>query len=343
MKNLKFGVIGFAEGYYATVYTREMARTPGVEVVGMCDLGVSDDYVRACAETTAREFAASLGVPLYHEIDELLASDVDMVLITSESADHPAHAVKAIEAGKHVLLGKPAAITAAGMQQIIDAVKRNTVVVLPGEPARYDDAMITAAERLSAGDVGRRLMGRVFVNHFAMINHEWERDEARSGGPLAEFGNYACDILRWMMSAEPKEIFAYGRNFLRREINSWDNFKVLVEFEDGSLGSMDICCSIEWRYPAFAVEVVGSEGCIHSNLKTDPVFTHRKQALIASGPVISPVEGSTIHLNWREARHFVECVRGEAKPRITLHDALMACRMQDAIRESINTRQPVRL
>ncbi len=81
---------------------------------------------------------------------------------------------------------------------------------------------------------------------------------AKSGGPLGEFGTYGFDIVRWVLGAEPTEVFAYGENFMHtREIETWDNIKALLKFANGSLGSVHICTSISWEYPFFDLEVVG--------------------------------------------------------------------------------------
>ena len=147
-------------------------------------------------------------------------------------------------------------------------------MVLPGVPSRFEDGLIEAVRRVRAGDVGRPLTARVFVNHAAMTSPQWQRDTARSGGPLGEFGTYGFDIVRWVLGTEPEEVFAYGENFMHKgEIESWDNVKALVRFGDGSLGSVHVCTSISWEYPFFDLEVVGEEGCLRTDYHNYPVVT----------------------------------------------------------------------
>ena len=57
MKKLRFGLIGFSQGHYATNYTRALLCRPEVELVACCDLGASPSYVQECAFTTAEESA----------------------------------------------------------------------------------------------------------------------------------------------------------------------------------------------------------------------------------------------------------------------------------------------
>jgi len=340
---LKFGVLGFAEGYYAVWYTREMAKMKEVEVTALCDLGQPPEYIRQCADIDIHDFAKEVGGTLFHDVDEFLGADIDMVLVTSESHDHCRHALKALAAGKHVLLAKPAVLRADEMKQIIQAVNGSNLIVLPGEPARYDSNLKEVAYKVRSGEVGRIVATRVFVNHFAMTNHEWEKDVHRSGGPLAEFGAYASDILIWTTDTKPVSLVAYGDNFVHKEINAEDNIKVIAKNEDGSLASLDICCSIHWPYPMYEVEVIGTDGAIRTNFHDYGVWVHRADVVRLKGPRISPIGGSTLHLNVREARHFVNCVRGLEKPCISLEEAYYTAKVLDAIRESLAKRKEVEI
>ena len=336
MRTLRYGLIGFAQGYYATTYTRVAAARKDVEVVGVCDLGQPVDYVEACAELTAERFAEELGVPLYHKLDELLGKNLDAVMITSETCEHAAHALAAIQRGIHILIGKPMTLRADEVRQMIETAAGKPLVILPGQPARYEDGVIAAREQIARGAIGRPIMGRVFVNHPAMVNHEWERDEQRSGGPLGEFGYYCCDLIRWMMGAEPAEVFAYADNFCTPEIQSPDNLKILVRFTNGSLGSMDCSSSIRFNYPFLDLECIGETGVVRTQYHNYPAVMQRTDHV-----ELAPIRYSP--MNEREMHHFLDCVQGKDKPRMLLRDAIQVARMIDAIRESLRLHKPVSL
>lgn len=336
MRTLRYGLIGFAQGYYATMYTRVAATRKDVEVVGLCDLGQSADYVEACAELTAERFAEEVGAPLFHELDELLGSNLDVVMIASETRDHAAHALAAIQRGVHILVGKPMTLRADEVKQVIQAAAGKPLVILPGEPARYEDGMIAARDQIARGAIGRPIMGRVFVNHPAMVNHEWERDEQRSGGPLGAFAYYCCDLIRWMMGAEPVEVFAYAENFCTPEIQSPDNLKILVRFTNASMGSMDCTSSIRFSYPFLDLECIGETGVVRTDYHNYPAAVQRTDRV-----ELAPIRYSP--MNEREMHHFLNCVQGTEKPRVLLRDALQVARMIDAIRESLRLHQPVSL
>src|SRR5512139_200141 len=99
MKSLRVGLVGLAQGWYATLYSRACARRKEVDFIGICDLGMSPQEVYACAEITAEDFAQELEVPLFHSFEDLMNESPGALIVTSETADHHRHAIPAIEAG----------------------------------------------------------------------------------------------------------------------------------------------------------------------------------------------------------------------------------------------------
>ena len=90
------------------------------------------------AETLSRRFS----VPLVMEPDDLLAFDeVDAVVLCTPNALHEEMAVRALEAGKHVLVERPIATTAAGAAAVVDAAERAGKELFVGLPHRYRPAV----------------------------------------------------------------------------------------------------------------------------------------------------------------------------------------------------------
>lgn len=337
MEKIRVGLVGLAQGWYATLYSRACAQMRDVAFVGVCDLGASEAYVQACAETSAAAFAAELGVPLVHDFDALLAHEPHALIITSETADHHRHAVPAIEAGIHVFIGKPMTTTLAAAQAIVAAAERQpSVVVLPGEPARYEDGMIEARARLQEGEIGRPLVAHVYVNHLAMTNHAWEMSAARSGSPLIEFGSYPVDLAEWIVGAPITSVYALADNFCTPQIEGPDNVKMLCRHQNGAISTLGVYSSITWDYPFLGLEIIGERGCLRADYHNYPVYVHRKDAVLVSSPRYSP-------MNAREIEHFMDCVRGRATPVITPQEYVSTIRVLEAAQRSIAHGQPVEI
>ena len=334
---LTCGLIGLSQGWYADLFATELLAMKDVELVGICDLGKSRDYVLDCIGMGAEEFAAKFGTTLYHDAAEMLRQKLDMVVVASEIGEHYENSCLALKAGAHVFACKPFSFISAEVRSAIQIAQSCERMVLPGLPSRFEDGLIEAVRRVRAGEIGRPLTARVFVNHLAMTSPKWQRDETKSGGPLGEFGAYGFDIIRWVLGAEATEVFAFGENFMHaRAIRSWDNVKALLRFANGSLGSVHICTSISWDYPFFDLEVVGEKGCVRTDYHNYPVVTHGK-----ASAQLSPIRYSP--MNQREIAHFVRAVRGEEELRVTLHDAYAATRMIEGVQDSLTSHLPVNI
>ena len=334
---LTCGLIGLSQGWYADLFATELLAMKDVEFVGVCDLGKSQEYVLDCIGMSAEAFAAKFEAVLYHDAADMLGEKLDFVVVASEIGEHCDNSCQALEAGAHVFACKPFSFIADEVRRAMQVAKSNQRIVLPGVPSRFEDGMIEAVRRVRAGDVGRPLTARVFVNHAAMTSPPWQRDTAKSGGPLGEFGTYGFDIVRWVLGEEPEEVFAYGENFMHKgQIESWDNVKALLRFDSGTLGSVHICTSIGWEYPFFDLEVVGEKGCLRTDYHNYPVVTHGK-----SSAQLAPIRYAP--MNQREIAHFVKAVRGEEELRVTLEDAYAVAKTIEAVQESLTAGGPVRI
>lgn len=334
---LTCGLIGLSQGWYADLFATELLSMNDVELVGVCDLGKSRAYVEECIDMDAEAFAAKFEATLYHDAADLLGQDLDFVVVASEIGEHCENSCQAMEAGAHVFACKPFSFIGDEVLRAIQVVQSNGRMVMPAVPSRFEDGLIEAVRRVRAGDIGRPLTARVFVNHVAMTSPAWQRDPAKSGGPLGEFGTYGFDIVRWALGGEPEEVFAYGENFVHQGvIEGWDNVKALVRFENGSLGSVHVCTSISWEYPFFDLEVVGEKGCVRTDYHNYPVMTQG-----SSFSQLAPIRYSP--MNQREIAHFVKAVRREEELRVTLEDAYVVARTIEAVQESLTAHRPVRI
>jgi xylose dehydrogenase (NAD/NADP) len=336
MKSLRMGLVGFAQGYYATLYSRICSRRKDVEFIGVCDLGMPPVEVEACAEITAEEFARELGVPLVHTFEELLEKELQALIITSETADHHRYAISAIERGIHVFIGKPMTVSSAAAREIIAArAQHPQVVILPGEPARYEDGMIQGRQSVRAGEVGKPLMAHLSINHPAMTNHPWQMDVARSGGPFIEFGSYVADLAEWVIGSPVVSVYALAENFIHPQIGGPDNGKLLCQHANGTLSSLDVLCSIHWNYPFLGLEVICERGSIRADYHNYSLYVQRSEESRLAEP-------RTSAMNQREIEHFLDCVLYGTQPIITPEEYLSTILILEAACTSLETKLPVR-
>ncbi|MFD0026522.1 Gfo/Idh/MocA family protein [Streptomyces sp. NPDC058382] len=193
---------------HARDYVPLLRSLPGIEVIGCADTADSPfaDDSAALARTT--------GIPLL-DLDQGLAS-CDIALVCSEPARHVDLAVRALEAGCHVLVDKPAATDTLGAQRLWDAADRSR-------------GLLTAVHRLYSPQIARarRIVDSGAIGLPLAVDAEWlaaggldgatvERPELvcdpalSGGGELMNFGWYPVLAIRHLTGLEVEEVVAFS-------------------------------------------------------------------------------------------------------------------------------------
>lgn len=328
---MRFGLIGFSQGFYATTYTRHLAKLKGVEVVVCCDLGKPPEYVAECAGVTAEAFAAEIGCALVSDPDSFFAYGLDAVMIASEVWEHAAHTELALTHGCHTFVGKPLSFKPDEVERVIVKSRAAGRLVLPGNPLRYEGAVRQMAERVRAGDIGKPINVRVLINHEAMLRPQWETNPHKSGGPLGTFGIYLIDMARWLTGHEFTSLYATGGQFVYDEIGTWDTVQAMGTTSAGALVQLNLVTTVTWDYPFVMAEVIGTKGTVHTD--------HFRYAYVLQNPQtqLGPIRYDA--MGQKEIEHFIACCRGEKQPLMTLEDMLEAAAGIQAIETSLRTGQ----
>ncbi|MFC1806089.1 Gfo/Idh/MocA family protein, partial [Planctomycetota bacterium] len=133
------------------------------------------DVDKKAAKAVAAEFG---GVASYTEIEPLLArGDVDAVYIATPAYVHAEQALAAIKAGKHALIEKPVAMTAAEARKIAAAAKRKGVTVGTGFMMRHHGAHRKIKRLIDDGVIGTPVLGRAQLScWYPPIQGAWRQD-----------------------------------------------------------------------------------------------------------------------------------------------------------------------
>lgn len=210
---LRLGVIG--AGTITQSVHIESARRAGFELTRICDLSPS-----RAAEVARRTGASGTTDPA----EVYCANDVDAVLIATPGS-HSEIAVLSLEAGKHVLIEKPVALSKRGIQAVVDASKRTGLIAQVGYMKMYDQILPAAREAIADLD-GVRLV-RVTVQHPAdepQVNH------LRMGEPPEDAD---VDVIAQADAAEQIEVeneLPWATPAIRRYYRGVLNGSVIHEF-----------------------------------------------------------------------------------------------------------------
>src|SRR5215204_4301076 len=145
---LKVGVIG--AGNRGAYTGSAIAKDPRVKVVAICD--VVPETIDA-----ARKRIGNPDAKGYADYREILASDVDAVMISTPVYLHPDHFEAAVKSGKHIYMEKPAGLDVAGCKRVMKAADSadRKINITFGFQQRYGGVYVKAKQMLDAGGIGK--------------------------------------------------------------------------------------------------------------------------------------------------------------------------------------------
>jgi len=139
---IKFGIIGC--GRIAQRFMQGFAAVNGVALVA--------SYSRRAV--TVDDFVSRYGGMACHNVDELLASDIDAVYIATLPDSHAAYSIAALKAGKHVLCEKPATVNLAELDEVLEVVKATGLLFMEGMKPPFYPLYTKLKEYLETDPIG---------------------------------------------------------------------------------------------------------------------------------------------------------------------------------------------
>jgi predicted dehydrogenase len=208
------------------------------------------------------ELGAGFDVPCRSAEDILADPDVDAVCICTPSGEHAAQTIAAAQAGKHVLVEKPMALSLPEADAMITACDRAGVRLGVVLQRRFDPVYRRVHDAIVAQAFGDLTLGAVTIPYnrpqsyydSAAWRGTWALD---GGGVLMNQGIHLIDLLVWFMG-DPTAVQARTAT-LQRSIEVEDTLAALLTFGNGALATITATTTAWPGYP-HRVEVYGSAG-----------------------------------------------------------------------------------
>jgi len=185
--------------------------------------------------------------------------EVQMVVVATTHDGLAPVTLAAVEAGKHVLVEKPAARRASELAAVIEAARSRGVLVRVGFNHRYHPALRKAHEMFVAGAVGPLMYLRARYGHGGRVGYqkEWRaRPEVSGGGELIDQGMHLIDLARWFAGEFVQVDGLAGNWFWDMPVE--DNAFLLLRTAEKKVAFMHCSCS-EWKN-LFSFEAFGRDG-----------------------------------------------------------------------------------
>jgi UDP-N-acetyl-2-amino-2-deoxyglucuronate dehydrogenase len=247
-----FGIIGC--GMISNFHANAIADVRGAKLVACCDT----------FPASADRLAAATGCTAYHDLDAMLANpEVDVVTICSPSGAHMEPAVRAAQAGKHVIVEKPLEITLKRCDQIIAACEKAGVLLGTIFPSRFHESSQLIKKAIDQGRFGKLTLADSYVKWFREQKYydsgawrgTWKLD---GGGALMNQAIHSVDLLSWFMGPVA-EIRAFTATLAHERIEVEDVAVASLRFENGALGTIEASTAVFGGYFK-KIEIHGSEG-----------------------------------------------------------------------------------
>jgi predicted dehydrogenase len=163
---------------------------------------------------TAAAFAKSLGIPRHHGSYEALLADksIDLIYLPLPNSLHAEWAIKALQAGKHVLCEKPMALGRSEAESMFAAARANGVMLLEGFPYYFQPQTGDMLALLHGGAIGA-VRGVQACFGFMLRNPQGNirLNPVLGGGALLDAGSYALSLIRLVMGEAPVRVLAHPR------------------------------------------------------------------------------------------------------------------------------------
>ena len=238
----------------------------GIGIIGCGLIGqkraksLGDGRLVACADVNegrAKALAGNSGAKVFSDWSRLLAlPEVEIVIIATLHDSLAEITLAAIEAGKHVLVEKPAARNPAELAPVMAAAERRGVKVHVGFNHRYHRAFRKARELFAAGTLGELMFIRARYGHGGRIGYdkEWRaKPELSGGGELIDQGPHLIDLSRWFLG-EFTEVQGFAHTYYW-DMPVDDNGFMLLKTATRQVAFLHASCT-EWKN-MFSMEIYG--------------------------------------------------------------------------------------
>ncbi len=231
------------------------------DALGEQNLVTAVDISLAKAAEVARTWSGASACS--HWQDVVTRPDVDIVIISTTNDSLAPIALAAVEAGKHVLVEKPAARSAHELEPVVKAAARSKVKVKVGFNLRYHPSLRKAKELVDAGALGPLMFIRGRYGHGGRIGYEreWRSDPGiAGGGELLDQGIHLIDLSRWFLGE-----FVHLDGFINTyywDMPVEDNAFLLLKTSARQVAWLHATCT-EWKN-MFSFEIYGHKGKLHT-------------------------------------------------------------------------------
>ena len=233
---MKYALIGC--GRIAVNHIKAVVNN-GLELVAVCDL--VPEHIDLLFEKTGYTGTPSR----YTDYREMLSEhpELELAAIATDSGVHAEIALACLDAGLHVIVEKPMAMSMEDADRIIDRARESGRKVAVCHQNRFNLAVQRMRSALDQGRFGRLSHGSVHVrwnrNRAYYEQAPWRGRWASDGGALMNQCIHGIDLLRWMMGDEVEEVYGQTRQQFHDYLECEDIGMAVLKFRNGAIATIE--------------------------------------------------------------------------------------------------------
>ena len=345
MSKIKIAVVGV--GGISGCHIRNYLNNPDVELYAFCDID----------EAKLKMKGEQYGVTrLYTDEDTMLRElpEIDAVSVCTWNSQHAPCAIKALDAGKHVLCEKPMSVTVEDAEKMKEAAERNNRILMLGFVRRYGRDCRLMKDFANAGEFGDIYYTKArYMRRRGNPGGWFANKELSGGGCLIDLGVHVIDYVRYVMGC-PKPVAVYGATFdklggKKASAGEWQ----ASSSGNGVCNVEDLAVAMV-RFDNGAVLNIETSFDLNGESATDnsiQLFGTKAGAILNNGiKIYSEVAGHLTDVSFcepssadfdemftGEINHFVDCVKNNKTPISTAEDGVLLMKILMGIYESSKT------
>ncbi|HLE75681.1 MAG TPA: Gfo/Idh/MocA family oxidoreductase [Candidatus Bathyarchaeia archaeon] len=314
MKKLGVAVIG--TGFWGKNHARVYREIASTELVAVCDVNAE----------RAKSVADQFGVKAYTTSTRMLKNEeIEAVSVCTWSTVLAKEALKAMKAGKHVLVEKPMATNTKQAEKLLETAEKNNLHLTVGFLMRFIPGLQHIREAVENKKIGE------LVCATARRVSQWP-ERVGDVGVVKDVAIHDIDVMRYIFNEDPIAVYAKTGSMRHKKFE--DYAQIMLTYKDGKSAFIES----NWLtpYKTRTLTVTGSDAIIRLDYITQKLWIEEpKETLQPRYPWQEPLK--------LELQHFADCILTNKKPVITGADGLKALQIAEAALQSSAKNRAIKL
>jgi UDP-N-acetylglucosamine 3-dehydrogenase len=312
----KLGVAVIGTGAWGKNHARVYKELPSTELIAVCDVNAE----------RAKAMANQYGVKAYSNSTQMLKDkNIEAVNVCTWSTHLAKEALKALNAGKHVLVEKPMATNTQQAEKLVKTAEENGLHLTVGFLMRF----IPGLQRIRQSVESKKIGELVCVT--AKRVSQWP-ERIGDVGVVKDTAIHDIDVMRFISNEDPISVYAKMGSMRIKKFEDYAH--IMLTYKDGKSAFIES----NWLtpYKTRALTVTGSDAIMRLDYITQDLWIEQQTETVQPRlPFQEPLK--------QELQHFVDCIVDKKKPLITGDDGVRALEIAQAAMQSSAKNRAIQL